>query len=101
MLPRCAEDFELDKESENPGQGHFEKLVCGVHLGETCRRIMLKLASDGILFVGQNFKSLEETDSIPTASLDHIVGDNSESLEKTAAILSAMLQVQQYKWILP
>lgn len=99
MLPRCLEDLDLDRESINPGQGHFEKLVCGVHLGEVCRRIMFTLANNGALFINQDFESLKQIGGLPTALLDGIVGDTSESLEQTVAILGATFQVLQLRLV--
>ena len=48
-LPMGQFDRELDEDSHNPGQKHFEKMTAGVYLGDLCRRALLQAAKDGIL----------------------------------------------------
>ena len=48
-IPGGDFDRQLDAESHNPGQKHFEKLTAGVYLGELCRLMMRAAAEEGLL----------------------------------------------------
>ncbi len=64
-LPMGQFDRELDEDSHNPGQKHFEKMTAGVYLGDLCRRALLQAAKDGVLSSGcaENVFSLPHIDS--------------------------------------
>ncbi|KAL5556132.1 hypothetical protein UlMin_038368 [Ulmus minor] len=49
-LPITEFDACLDAESSNPGHRIFEKLISGMYLGETVRRVLLKMAQETALF---------------------------------------------------
>lgn len=93
LLPTCQEDMDFDRESSNPGQYHFEKLVSGYAMGDVCRRIMLSLASEGGLFLEQPTDLLKAAGSFSTASLSTIDGDTSEGLKLTINTLRDELKV--------
>lgn len=44
-------DRELDLESHNPGEKHFEKMTAGVYLGELCRRLLRRAGEENLLSV--------------------------------------------------
>ncbi|XP_006661182.1 hexokinase-1-like [Oryza brachyantha] len=44
-LPTTEYDRALDKESLNPGEQTYEKLISGLYLGEIVRRVLLKISS--------------------------------------------------------
>lgn len=48
-LPRGEFDEELDRESNNPGLKHLEKMTSGVYLGALSRKIFKAAAAEGIL----------------------------------------------------
>ena len=48
-IPGGDFDRQLDEESHNPGQKHFEKLTAGVYLGELCRLMLRAAAEEGLL----------------------------------------------------
>ena len=48
-LPRGDLDLELDRESNNPGLKHLEKLTAGVYLGALCRLVIRAANEEGIL----------------------------------------------------
>ena len=48
-LPRGDFDLELDRESNNPGLKHLEKMTSGVYLGALSRKIFRAAADEGIL----------------------------------------------------
>ena len=48
-LPRGEFDLELDRESNNPGLKHLEKMTSGVYLGALSRKIFRSAAEEGAL----------------------------------------------------
>jgi hexokinase len=54
LLPVTSVDVTLDRESRNPGQQTFEKMISGAYLGEITRLCMLKLHEEGALWCGQD-----------------------------------------------
>ena len=48
-LPRGDFDRELDRESNNPGLKHLEKMTSGVYLGALSRKIFRAAAEEGVL----------------------------------------------------
>lgn len=48
-LPRGDFDLELDRESNNPGLKHLEKMTSGVYLGALSRKIFAAAADEGVL----------------------------------------------------
>ena len=48
-FPRGDFDLELDRESNNPGMKHLEKMTSGVYLGALSRKIFRAAAEEGIL----------------------------------------------------
>uniref|UniRef100_A0A452Y5V4 Phosphotransferase n=1 Tax=Aegilops tauschii subsp. strangulata TaxID=200361 RepID=A0A452Y5V4_AEGTS len=50
-LPITEYDQALDKESLNPREQIFEKLISGMYLGDIVRRVLLKIASRSSIFV--------------------------------------------------
>ena len=51
-LPRGDFDLELDRESNNPGSKHLEKMTSGVYLGALSRKIFRAAAAEGVLSSG-------------------------------------------------
>ncbi|CAN4083091.1 unnamed protein product [Withania somnifera] len=49
-LPITEFDTSLDAESSYPGRQIFEKVISGTYLGETVRRVLLKMAQESALF---------------------------------------------------
>ena len=48
-FPRGDFDLELDRESNNPGLKHLEKMTSGVYLGALSRKIFRSAADEGVL----------------------------------------------------
>ncbi len=51
-FPRGDFDLELDRESNNPGLKHLEKMTSGVYLGALSRKIFRAAADEGVLSPG-------------------------------------------------
>lgn len=63
-LPRTFADDEVDKESVNPGDQWFEKMVSGMYLGEIVRHMLLRLAEEATLFGDTVPEKLREQQSL-------------------------------------
>lgn len=49
VAPRTEYDLRLDRESDNPGEQRFEKMLSGKYLGEIWRQISLDFSARGLL----------------------------------------------------
>uniref|UniRef100_A0A8C6YDY3 hexokinase n=1 Tax=Naja naja TaxID=35670 RepID=A0A8C6YDY3_NAJNA len=62
----------VDKDSLNPSQQRFEKMISGMYLGEIVRYVLLELASRNIIFKGHELKGLNNKGIFPTKLLSDI-----------------------------
>ncbi|CCF42304.1 hexokinase [Colletotrichum higginsianum] len=84
VLPTTKYDRELDRDSVNPDDQHFEKRVSGMYLGEILRRILLDLihSRPGLLELEVSETSLIHVpDSIDSSLLSSVVKDETPDLE--------------------
>lgn len=74
-LPYTEYDNILDAASNKPGGARLEKMVSGVYLGELVRIVLGNLASQGLLFKGnQNYKSvLSEIYGLPSKVVSEFI----------------------------
>ncbi|CAL5225298.1 g8097 [Coccomyxa viridis] len=90
-LPSTDIDRELDADTPNAGNHHFEKMVSGMYLGEVARRAILKLAEEAELFGLEVPPQLREPWALTTPALAKIDEDASWLLSSTAQVLSETL----------
>ena len=57
-IVRTEYDLKLDRESVNPSKQVYEKLISGMYLGELVRLILVDAMKQGIIFDGQEQKTL-------------------------------------------
>ncbi|KAK1977957.1 hexokinase [Colletotrichum cereale] len=83
VLPTTKYDRELDRDSVNPDDQHFEKRISGMYLGEILRRILVDLmqSQPGIfeLEVSES-SSLHAPDGIDSSLLSLVVKDDAPDL---------------------
>ncbi|KAL2613561.1 hypothetical protein R1flu_025253 [Riccia fluitans] len=91
-LPTTFADDELDRESVNPGEHIFEKMMSGMYLGDLVRRVLLKLANAG-LFGGAVPEKLTKKGSLVTPDTSKMHADESPSLEILGEILQKKLEL--------
>ncbi|OLN97759.1 Glucokinase 2 [Colletotrichum chlorophyti] len=94
VLPTTQFDRDLDRESVNPDDQHFEKRISGMYLGEILRRILVHLDnSQPRLFDFKVSKGsqLYVPDSIDSSLLSLVVKDSTPALEEARAELSRVL----------
>ncbi|KAG2231956.1 hexokinase-domain-containing protein [Thamnidium elegans] len=93
VLPMTMYDNKVDRESINPRQQLFEKLISGMYLGEVVRNAVIHLIDQLILFNGESSTGLNEQWGFETAYMSTIVVDETPELEKIRHILEDTLQV--------
>ncbi|XP_007427414.1 hexokinase-1, partial [Python bivittatus] len=82
-------DDKVDKESLNPSQQRYEKLISGMYLGEIVRYVLLDLAYRKILFKGDKLQVLQNKGIFPTKLLSDIE-NNSQGREHVYNILEEL-----------
>ncbi|CAM6108189.1 unnamed protein product [Calypogeia fissa] len=87
-LPTTFADDELDRESVNPGDHIFEKLMSGMYLGEIVRLVILRMAQEGGIFADYTTGRMSEKCSLPTPEVSKIHADESASLDVAGEVLS-------------
>lgn len=87
-LPTTFADDDLDRESVNPGDHIFEKLMSGLYLGEIVRRFVLKMAQEGVLFADYTTGGLSEMWTLRTPDISKIHADQSPSLDVAGEVLA-------------
>nr|XP_024368251.1 hexokinase-1-like isoform X3 [Physcomitrium patens] len=92
-LPRTFADDEVDKESVNPGDQWFEKMVSGMYLGEIVRHMLLRLAEEATLFGDTVPEKLREQQSLETKHVSKIHADISSELQTVATVLHEVLRI--------
>lgn len=87
ILPRVEEDFVLDRDSQHPNQQLFEKMICGDHLGELTRLLILSLYNDGLVFKRARIGNLQQRYSLTLSSVCKILSDEIAPFESASSIV--------------
>ncbi|KZL79828.1 hexokinase [Colletotrichum incanum] len=98
VLPTTKYDRELDRDSVNPDDQHFEKRISGMYLGEILRRILVDLiqSQPGLLHLRVPKSSvIHIPDSIDSSLLSFVVKDNTMELEHARREISRVLEATQ------
>ncbi|KAF6829512.1 glucokinase [Colletotrichum plurivorum] len=97
VLPTTRFDAELDRDSVNPDDQHFEKRISGMYLGEILRRVLVHLLEEN----RESFDmSVPETsllyvpDGIDSSLLSAAVKDSSPDLEAARGEMTRVLGVK-------
>jgi hexokinase len=93
VLPFTIYDNKLDRESINPQEQLFEKMMSGMYLGEIVRNILLQYIDERVLFSGESSPDLNKQWSFETSYLSTIIDDRSSDLEQVRHILEEILSV--------
>ncbi|KAJ0165049.1 Glucokinase [Colletotrichum tanaceti] len=94
VLPTTKYDRELDRDSVNPDDQHFEKRVSGMYLGEILRRVILDLVQSrpGLFELEVSETSpIHVPDSIDSSLLSLVVKDDTPGLEHARREISRVL----------
>lgn len=101
-LPRTIEDLAADKDSCDPGQYWFEKMVSGLYLGDVARRIIVTLTEQHNLFgPGGVPSALRGSDGFRSAELAAIVDDTSLTWSVVTRVMVGRLGLQPHRctWV--
>jgi hexokinase len=93
VLPLTVYDNKLDRESINPREQLFEKMMSGMYLGEIARNAILQFVDQRILFAGESATDLNKQWGFETSYMSSIVGDESADLVEVRHILEETLQI--------
>ncbi|CAI5439932.1 unnamed protein product [Caenorhabditis angaria] len=80
---RTKWDDQVDRESINPGQQLYEKMISGMYMGEVVRVILEDLARKNLLFCG-NFEAISKAHCFPTKFVSEIDQDLIDSEQDDA-----------------
>ncbi|KAK6798270.1 hypothetical protein RDI58_005972 [Solanum bulbocastanum] len=94
-LPITEFDTSLDAESSYPGNQIFEKLISGTYLGETVRRVLLKMAQESALFGDTVPPNLAIPYSLRSPDMAAMHQDTSEDYEIIDEKLAEIFEVGQ------
>ncbi|XP_075389619.1 hexokinase HKDC1-like [Tenrec ecaudatus] len=83
---RTQYDKEVDEGSLNPGKHRYEKMICGMYLGEIVRQILIDLTKQGLLFRGHISERLLTKDIFETRFLSLIKSDQLTLLQVRAIL---------------
>jgi hexokinase len=84
---RTSYDREVDQYSINPGNQLFEKMLSGMYLGELVRLVLVKLATDGLIFNGKVSEQLKTPQQFFTKYVSEIESEAAESINVVREIL--------------
>lgn len=93
VLPFTIFDNKLDRQSINPHEQLYEKMLSGMYLGEIARNVIIHYIDKRVLFSGESAPDLNRQWGFETAYMSTIVSDESADLEETRHILEEILQV--------
>nr|AAQ72423.1 hexokinase PpHxk1 [Physcomitrium patens]AAQ72424.1 hexokinase PpHxk1 [Physcomitrium patens] len=93
-LPRTFADETVDKDSVNPGDQWFEKMISGMYLGEIVRLVLARMAKEAELFGGNVPVKLLERLTLGTPHVSKIHLDNSPDLDVVAKVLKDVFEIE-------
>ncbi|KAL9544892.1 hypothetical protein MBANPS3_007396 [Mucor bainieri] len=93
VLPLTIYDNKLDRESINPREQLFEKMMSGMYLGEIARNAILQYVDHRVLFNGLSSLDLNKQWGFETSYMSTIVDDDSSDLEQVRHILEETLLI--------
>lgn len=93
VLPMTVFDNKVDRESINPRQQIFEKMISGMYLGEVARNCILQLVDRQLLFGGLSSPELNKQWSFETAYMSTMHTDTELHLPETQHILEGILGI--------
>ncbi|KAA8549820.1 hypothetical protein F0562_001504 [Nyssa sinensis] len=91
-LPKTSYDSDLDKDSPNPNDQGFEKMISGMYLGDIVRRVILRMSQESDIFGPVSSKlSVPFILSTPLVAAMH--EDDTPDLSEVARIMKDVLEI--------
>jgi len=94
FLPRTFADEIVDKDSVNPGDQWFEKMISGMYLGEIVRHVLARMAQEASLFGGNVPSKLLERLTLGTPQVSKMHADTSPDLQVVSKILKDVYGIE-------
>ncbi|KAG0588574.1 hypothetical protein KC19_2G253500 [Ceratodon purpureus] len=94
LLPRTFADEIVDRNSVNPGDQWFEKMISGMYLGEIVRHVLARMAEEAKLFGGYVPVKLLEPLTLGTPQVSKMHADTSPDLQVVAKVLKDVYGVE-------
>lgn len=91
-LPRTSYDNDLDRESPNPNDQGFEKMISGMYLGDIVRRVILRMSQESNILELVS-SSLSTPFILSTLSVALMHEDDSPDLSEVAKILKEVFEI--------
>ncbi|NXX98092.1 HXK2 protein, partial [Centropus bengalensis] len=85
-------DHHVDRESSNPGERRFEKLVGSLYLGEIVRHAMIALAAEKALLIGNDLTVLRTRDLLKTQQVLDMINNKESNVEVRRTLESLGLE---------
>ncbi|KAL5220634.1 hypothetical protein ABZP36_025347 [Zizania latifolia] len=93
LLPVTEFDQSLDKDSLNPGEQIYEKLISGMYLGEIVRRVLLKLSLQSGIFGDNDHCKLNTQFHLRTPHISTMHHDETPDLKIVSEKLHEILGI--------
>ncbi|OUM52073.1 hypothetical protein BVG19_g1226 [[Candida] boidinii] len=93
FLPVTEYDIQINRNSENPNQQCYEKLISGYYLGEIVRLILVDCHAKGLIFKDQDTAKLMIKNILDASFLSEVEKDSYYDLESTYDIVIKTLHI--------
>jgi hexokinase len=94
VLPRTEYDITIDQESPRPNEQAFEKMTAGLYLGEIFRQVLVDYYDRGLIFKGQNPRSLKTSFILDDRFIFGLEEDFTSRLARTRKVLKTLLHLE-------
>ncbi|XP_035219033.1 hexokinase-1-like [Stegodyphus dumicola] len=87
---RTEFDHQVDENSLNKGKQLYEKMISGMYMGEIVRRIVVKLANEGLMFKGNLSEKFNTPYAFKTKYVSNVESDPRHKNTETEIVLKKM-----------
>ncbi|XP_035221455.1 hexokinase-1-like [Stegodyphus dumicola] len=87
---RTEIDRQIDENSINKGKQLFEKMISGMYMGEIVRRIVVKLANEGLMFKGNLSEKFKTPNAFKAKYVSHVDRDPKHKFTGAKIVLNKM-----------
>lgn len=87
---RTSFDHQIDEVSLNKGKQLFEKMISGMYMGEIARRIVVKLADDGLMFKEKLSEKFRTAYAFKSKYVSNVESDPKQKNTETRIVMQKM-----------
>ncbi|RMX58750.1 hypothetical protein pdam_00010781 [Pocillopora damicornis] len=92
---RTKYDEQLDRESSNPREQIFEKMISGMYLGELARIVCMDLVEKKLLFKGQVTEKFRRKNSFPAEFVSLVESQDGHKIEEVLKAIEVAKQASE------